>query len=187
MVGAVAMAAAIAAMQRIGMDQIAAHEAELTAYALRRMGQIDGLRIYGATDPRRSGDRLGVIPFNIGALPYALGAAVLGTEFGIGVRNGCFCAHPYLIKLLGLSQNDVQQVRTSMANGDMNTMPGMVRVSFGMYNTIEDVDALIIALRQIATSAYDGKYILDRARGEYSALGWSPSVVDHFSVANRAK
>ena len=186
-VGAVALAAAIEAMQRIGMDQIATHEAELTAYALHRMGQIDGLRIYGDADPLRSAGRLGVIPFNVGALPHALVAAVLGTEFGIGVRNGCFCAHPYLIQLLGLSRDDVQWVRASMADGDMSTMPGMVRVSFGMYNTLEDVDELIAALRRIATGDYAGTYILDRASGEYAANGWSPDVADHFSVAAKVK
>ena len=187
LVGAVALAAAIEAMQRIGMDQIATHEAELTAYALHRMGQIDGLRIYGDADPLRSAGRLGVIPFNVGALPHALVAAVLGTEFGIGVRNGCFCAHPYLIQLLGLLRDDVQRVRASMADGDMSTMPGMVRVSFGMYNTLEDVDELIAALRRIATGDYAGTYILDRASGEYAAIGWSPDLADHFSVAARVK
>lgn len=186
-VGAVALASAIEAMQQIGMDQIATHEAELTAYALHQMVRIEGARVYGVADPKRSADRLGVIPFNIGTLPHALVAAVLGTEFGIGVRNGCFCAHPYLIQLLGLSHEDVQRVRTSMASGDRGTMPGMVRVSFGMYNTMDDVDVLITALRQIAAGKYAGKYILDRTSGEYAAIGWRPDVADHFSVADRVR
>ena len=66
-------------------------------------------------------------------------------------------------------------------------MPGMVRVSFGMYNTLEDVDELIAALRRIATGDYAGTYILDRASGEYAAIGWSPDLADHFSVAARVK
>lgn len=186
-VGAVALAAAIEAMQRIGMDQIATHEAKLTAYALHQMAQIDGLRIYGETDPQRSADRLGVIPFNLGALPHALVAAVLGTEFGIGVRSGCFCAHPYLVQLLNLSRDDVERVRASMAEGDKGSMPGMVRISFGMYNTKDDVDALTTALRLIAAGDYAGTYSLDRKSGEYTAHGWSPDIAEHFSVSGGAK
>lgn len=181
-VGAVALAAAIEVMQRIGMDQIASHEADLTAYALHRMAQIEGLQIYGDDAPQRAANRLGVIPFNLGSLPHALVAAVLGTEFGIGVRNGCFCAHPYLIRLLGLSDDDVQIVRSRMIDGDKGAMPGMVRVSFGMYNSRADVDALIAALRRIALGDYAGTYVLDRASGEYAAVGWSPEVADHFTL-----
>ena len=81
--------------------------------------------------------------------PTYLLAAVLATEYGIGVRNGCFCAHPYLVRLLGLTDDDVQRVRAGLKQGDRRALPGMVRVSFGTYNTFEEVDRLVAALGEL--------------------------------------
>lgn len=181
-VGAVAFAAAIEALNAIGMDSVARHETELTAYALERLAGIDGLRVYGEAAPERAAHRLGVIAFNLGTIPHALVAAVLGTEFGIGVRNGCFCAHPYLVRLLDLTHEDVAQHRARLAAGDRGAMPGMVRVSFGTYNTFEEVDRLADALRRIARGEYRGEYKQDRASGEYSAQGWAPDPASFFAL-----
>ena len=126
------------------------------------MARIEGLRVYGDADPGRSAQRLGVIAFNLEPYPHALVAAVLATEFGIGVRNGCFCAHPYLIRLLGLSAADVFRLRGRMAAGDRGAVPGMVRVSFGHYSTHDEVDALVDALQRIARGEIQGDYGLDR-------------------------
>jgi selenocysteine lyase/cysteine desulfurase len=171
-VGAVALAAAIRALQNVGMSAIARHEAGLTAYALQRLSQIDGLRLYGDTDPMRAALRLGVIPFNLEGVDHGLVAAILGAEFGIGVRNGCFCAHPYLVHLLGMTRRDAERLRADMAAGDRTRVPGMVRISFGMYNSFDEVDALLDALGTIARGAHRGRYIQDRASGDYSAQGW---------------
>lgn len=165
-VGAVALAAALRALQGIGMEAIAQHEAELTAYALRRLSQVSGLRVYGDALPERAAQRLGVIPFNLVARSHFLVAAVLSTEHGIGVRNGCFCAHPYLMHLLGLTTTAAQTIRTQMAQGDWRGMPGMLRVSFGLYNTERDVDRLVDALQQIARGEVRGRYVQDQASGE---------------------
>ncbi len=107
---------------------------------------------------------------------------MLATEFGIGVRNGCFCAHPYLAHLLGLTQGELAQVAACMAAGDRSAIPGMVRVSFGAYNTREEVDTLADALERIAGGGYRGDYVQDPASGEYAALGWSPPDVPFFSA-----
>ncbi len=82
-VGAVALAAAIKALKLLGMQAIAEHEASLTAYTLERMRAVDGIEIYGDTDPQAASTRLGVIPFNVKELSHFLVAAILGTEFGI--------------------------------------------------------------------------------------------------------
>jgi selenocysteine lyase/cysteine desulfurase len=182
-VGAVALAAAIRALQGIGMEAVARHESELTAYALERLGGIEGVRIYGDADPVRAAQRLGVITFNLAGRSHFLVAAVLGTEFGIGVRNGCFCAHPYLIRLLGLTADEVQQVRTAMAAGDGRAMPGLVRVSFGAYNIFEEVDALVEALGKIARGEFRGEYVQDRATGEYVTRDFSPDPALYFNVS----
>jgi cysteine desulfurase/selenocysteine lyase len=184
-VGAVALAAAVRAMQAIGMEAIARHESELTAYALQRLARVPGLRLYGDAAPAHAARRLGVITFNLDGLHHALVAAVLSTEFGIGVRNGCFCAHPYLARLLDLDDAALQALRACITSGDHGAVPGMVRVSFGIYNGTDDIDALVDALHLIAHGAMRGAYAQDRASGEFEARGWSPDPRAFFTPGAR--
>ena len=181
-VGVVALAAAVKALETIGMTAIADHEAELTAYTLERLGSIDGVQIYGDANPAATANRLGVVPFNIQGLSHFLVAAILGAEFGIGVRNGCFCAHPYLLHLLGLSAQEADGVRRSILANDRGDMPGMLRVSFGMYNTAEEVDVLIDAVQRIARGKYYGRYQQDVRSGEYRAVDWNPDLSHYFRL-----
>ena len=181
-VGAVALAAAVKALQSIGMTAIADHEAELTAYTLERLQSIDGVRIYGDPDPASTSSRLGVIPFNVGGMSHFKVAAILGAEFGIGVRNGCFCAHPYLLHLLGLSHEESEAVRRNILADDRREMPGMVRVSFGMYNTAEEVDVFVDAVGRIARGKVYGRYEQDAQSGEYRAVDWNPDLSHYFRL-----
>ncbi len=103
-IGAIALAAATRALRQIGLDQIAAHERELTRYAIERLADVPDLRIHGPTCISGATVRLGVIPFTIEGIDHALIAAVLGYEHGVGVRSGYFRAHPYIAHLLGLDQ-----------------------------------------------------------------------------------
>jgi len=180
--GAVALAAAIRELERVGMDAVARHEAELTAYALPQLAAIPGLRIYGDPDPARAAERLGVIPVNLEGMSHFLVAAILGYEFGIGVRNGCFCAHPYLLHLLGVGEQQAGEVREEILRGDRREVPGMVRISFGLYNTIEEVDAVVGALQRIARGEYQGQYVQDLASGEYHPQGWKVDFERYFSI-----
>ena len=111
-VGAVAMAAAAQHLMDIDMAQVAAREETLTAYALQQLQTVPGLTLYGEQDWRRTDERVGVIPFNLDGVPHGLVAAILGYEGGIGVRSGCFCAHPYVVHLLNLSQSERQGWQT---------------------------------------------------------------------------
>ncbi len=181
-VGAVALAAAMQALARQGMERLAQHEAMLTAHALARLARIPGLRVYGDAEPAHALERLGVISFNLEGRPHALVAAMLSTEFAIGVRNGCFCAHPYLVHLLGLDAAEIGQRRAEIAAGDRRAMPGMVRISFGFYNTIADVDALADALECIARGGCAGVYEQDRCSGDYEAFGFRPDLAAHFRM-----
>jgi cysteine desulfurase/selenocysteine lyase len=180
--GAVALAAAIKALNQIGMDAIADHEAELTAYALEQLKPIEQLEIYGETDIDTVRHRLGVIPVNIKGLSHFLVAAILGTEYGIGVRNGCFCAHPYLLHLMRLTSEESNRVRRDILNNDRHDMPGLVRISFGMYNTTAEVDVVVQALRDIARGRYAGQYVQDIKSGEYHALNWQPNLAQYFNL-----
>jgi len=166
-VGAVAMALALAELQAIGMDAVAKHEAELTEHALRRLAEVPGLQLFGDPDPRRAAERLGVIPFSLHGRSHFEVAAILGHEHGIGVRSGCFCAHPYVLHLLGLNREQAAESRRRILEGDRREMPGMVRASFGLYNTLQEVDALVEALLAISRGEVRGQYTQNAQTGEF--------------------
>ncbi len=181
-VGAIALAAAINQLESVGMAEVAHHEAVLTQYALERLQAVPKLKIFGDKDPSKADDRLGVIPVQLDHVTHFLVAAILGYEFGIGVRSGCFCAHPYILHLLGLSKEEAAGVRRRMMEGDRSDMPGLVRASFGLYNTMDDVDTLVDALQCISAGNYKGKYIQDRLTGEYSLTDWHPDFSAYYKI-----
>lgn len=181
-VGAVALAAAINVMMDIGMDAIAQHEAALTAYALRRLAQVPRLHLCGDTDPERAHERLGVLPFVLEGIDHGLVATILSNEFGIAVRNGSFCAQPYLRRLLHCL-DAVINCRSAAPDGTRpSSVPGLVRISFGMYNTVAEIDALAAALTVIAQGHYRGTYRQDATTGAYSPHGSQPLFADYFSL-----
>jgi cysteine desulfurase/selenocysteine lyase len=179
-VGAVAMAVAARTLMAVGMDAIAAHEAELVAYTLERLGRLPGIRLYGETDPARAAEKVGVIPFNVEGVSHFLVAAILGYEGGIGVRSGCFCAHPYVVHLLQLDEAESARWRDHLLAGDKSDMPGMVRASFGCYNNTDDVDRLVEMLERIGRGDYRGDYVLDRHSGEYHPRGFEEPLAEYF-------
>jgi len=185
-IGAVALAAAVAQLEAIGMDQVAAHEAGLTAYSLKEFARLPGVRIFGDRSPQGAPNRLGVIPLQVDGLSHFKVSAILGYEFGIGVRSGCFCAHPYILHLLGLSHAEAQQVRSQMLAGDRSDMPGMIRASFGLYNTHDDIDRLVDALARITRADYRGEYRQVSASGEFIPQGWQPDFERYFSIKPQA-
>ncbi len=180
--GAVAMAVAAQVLMDVGMDTIAAHEAELTAYALKQLRDVPGIKIYGETDPAKVAEKVGVIPFEMENISHFLLAAILGYEGGIGVRSGCFCAHPYVVHLLGLDEESADDWRQQMLGGDRSNMPGLVRMSFGCYNDHSDVDRLMTMLYRVAEGDYQGDYQLDRASGEYTPRGYTDRLAPYFRL-----
>jgi cysteine desulfurase / selenocysteine lyase len=181
-VGAIALAAAIRQLEVVGMAAVARHEAELTTYALERLPKVPHIRIFGDPSPATSAERLGVIPLQTEGVSHFMASSILGYEFGIGVRSGCFCAHPYILKLMGLNEAEAHTVRANMLAGDRSDMPGLIRASFGLYNTTDEVDALIEALTCIAHGEYGGQYTQEKASGEYKPLGWQPDFGRYFAL-----
>ena len=179
-VGVVAFGAAAATLMHIGFDRIVAHEMMLTEHLLRGLSSIDGVTVYGPLDLPVTEDKLGVVTFNVNALPFNLVSAILSAEHAIGVRGGRFCAQPYLEHLLGLSEEEAADVRTRMLAGDPHNLPGMVRASFGLYNTVEDVDALLKGVAAIAAGRY-GEYTVDDSTGDYLPVGFNPDLNEYFS------
>lgn len=165
--GAVALATAIHMLQAVGMDKIAEHEHEMVSYAIRRMKEVPGLIIYGPTEEHELGNKVGVISFDIIGTPHAKVAAILSAEGGIGVRNGCFCAHPYVKRLLQVDEESSKALTEEILGGDRTNLPGMVRASFGCYNNHADVDRLVDMLHRIARGEYSDNYLLDRKSGTY--------------------
>lgn len=183
-VGAVAMAVAAQILMDVGMDNIAAHEDELIAYTLEKLGAIEGVTIYGQNDPAKSAEKVGAIPFNLAGVSHFKLAAILGYEGGIGVRSGCFCAHPYVVHLLQLSDEEAGSWQAQMLAGDKSNMPGMVRASFGCYSNKADVDRLVTMVQRIADGDYAGNYVVDSATGEYTPVGHTDDFSDYFLLEN---
>lgn len=122
-VGSTAMAKALDYVSAIGMNNIAAHEHELTMYAMQRMKEIPGMRIFGEAEHKG-----GVISFLVGDIHH-FDMGTLLDRLGIAVRTGHHCAEP-LMHRLGIE--------------------GTVRASFGMYNTKEEVDALVAGIERVS-------------------------------------
>ncbi|MBN1433847.1 aminotransferase class V-fold PLP-dependent enzyme, partial [Candidatus Fermentibacterales bacterium] len=179
-VGAVAMATAARVLMSEGMERVAAHEQELIEYALGELSSVPGLRLYGESDPGRASERVGVIPFALEGLDHALVAAIAGYEGGIGVRNGCFCAHPYVTCLLGLSQGESERWRSSVAAGDRSSLPGLVRMSLGCYSETRDIDRLVEMLHRIVEGNYSGRYAKSSGTGEYYPDGYRERFQEFF-------
>ncbi len=111
---------------------------------------------------------MGVAAFTVDGLHHALAAARLSAEWGIAVRHGCFCAHPYLIRLLGLGKDAVHAYRDQVLHGDHRTMPGAVRASVGLGTSGAEIDTLLAAVAELA----GGKpasvpYIQNRETGDF--------------------
>lgn len=163
-VGAVALAEATKTIRAIGLERIAAHEAALIAYALHSLQKLPGVTVYGDRDPERAASRSAVIPFTLDSVPSHLVAACLGFEWGIGVRSGCFCAQPYVMSLLGLNPN---RVRYNILHNRRDLVEGLVRISFGLYNTVEEIDMLAEALAAIAKGRHE-RYAVNMRTGSFT-------------------
>jgi selenocysteine lyase/cysteine desulfurase len=181
-VGAVALAQAIRILEKIGWNNIIEHEASLTRYALEKLKKISGVSLYGDKDVAHSYDRLGVITFNVNSLSHALVAAILSYEWGIGTRNGCFCAHPYVKCLLNVDDEESKDMEQRILARDRSTLPGFVRASFGIYNTKEEIDVLCDALSAIAKGNYRSGYLLNKERGEYYRTDTVDEFEKYFSI-----
>jgi selenocysteine lyase/cysteine desulfurase len=151
--GAVAFAAALRFLEDIGMEEIRAHELVLVERAMDGLAKLDGVRLLGHPDPTI---RIGALALDIEGVPHELAATILNREAAIAVRNGCFCAHPYLHRLLGLE--DTAELRRRLAAGEDVELPGAVRPSFGVFNTEEEVDEMVRMIGVIRDRAWRGDY-----------------------------
>ncbi len=142
-IGSIALSSAIKEISKIDMYEIEQIEHSLTLYATQNMMSIKSIVLYGNYDDLDN--KVSIIPFNIEGMHHSIVAKALAFEFGIAVRSGCFCAHPYLQSLLKIPNDMVEK----MAFTPKDLQPGMVRISFGLYNTIGEINAFLYALTRI--------------------------------------
>jgi cysteine desulfurase / selenocysteine lyase len=121
---AIGLGAAVDYLQALGMDRVRAHEVDVTGYALKRLGELDGLRVYGPSEVEHRG---GMVSFTLGDIHPHDVAQVLDSD-GIAVRAGHHCAKP-LLRRLGVQAT--------------------TRASFYLYSTTEEVDALVAGLEKV--------------------------------------
>jgi cysteine desulfurase / selenocysteine lyase len=143
--GVVGMTCALKLLKSIGLENVRQHEIALTRKALQGMQALGGITIYG--NPAAEA-RLGVISFNVDGVSELMTAAVLSEEGGLAVRNGRFCAHIYMDRLL--------RIHHEGRAGDVPT--GAVRASFGLYNDEADVDRFLNELAKVRDRAWVGRY-----------------------------
>jgi selenocysteine lyase/cysteine desulfurase len=164
--GAVALGAACTELQRCGMDAVAQHERELLEHLDRRLQRIPRITVHRLWHGAHV-DRLGVCTFTLDGMHHALVAAALSAEHAVGVRHGCFCAHPYITHLLGLTPKEADAVRNELRRGEHAHVPGAVRASFGIGTTHDDVDALCDALAELTGQGPRLDYVQDHASGDF--------------------
>lgn len=168
--GAIALAAAATALQRVGLDRVEAHERRLLAYLEAQLDELPRVKRHRLwTGPNI--DRLGICTFGVDGMSHALIAAVLSAEHGIGVRHGCFCAHPYIAHLLGISYEQAHGIRERLRRGEHAGIPGAVRASFGIGTTIEDIDRLVAGLGQLLEQGPKLTYKQDPTTGDFIPEG----------------
>ncbi len=172
LLGICALSRAMETLTEIGMQKIADHEQSLTRYTLARLEKIPGITIVGGCQMVNLTQRLGVIPIQAEGYNHAQLAAILGYEWGIGVRNGCFCAHPYIKHLLGVSDAELDGFLEELRGGRQRLLPGLVRISLGLHNTPADIDYLGTALETILRHGPQATYRFDAATESYSPEGF---------------
>ena len=143
--GVVALSEAVRSLGSIGMESLEVYELSLVEYALATLVKVPGIQFYCDNEIR---DRVGIIPFNIDGLPHQVVAAALSAESGIAVRSGCFCSQPYVQKLMNIPRNEI---RRRIKNPAL-FHPGMVRLSFGLYNNYDEIDVLVEKLCEISSN-----------------------------------
>ena len=174
-IGAIALAAACSALDTAGggttgtgMAVVANHERALLAQLEARLERIDRLTMHRLW---ADADRVGICTFTVADMSHALVAGILSAEHGIGVRHGCFCAHPYITHLLGIDATARPAIVARLVAGERAGIPGAVRASFGIGTTEDDVDRLATALEDICSLGPQLDYVEDSATGDFEPVG----------------
>ncbi len=183
--GAIGLAAVLEVLDKAGMDVIHNEETDLINYALTELKKIPEIHIYGETDIDLC-PRAGSISFNVIGVDHGLTAAILNDYFNIAVRNECFCAHPYVKEMI---IDDLLDFTSELGEDNFEEevflKSGMVRASVGLYNTQEDIDTLVSALKEIISNTDElcSHYKTD-SLGNYFHSSFDSDSLNLFSTAS---
>ncbi len=146
--GAIALAAVMQALEQYGKDNINRHNRELILSLVSSLSKQPNIVIYGDQDSQRTG----AIAFNHSQIDHGLLAAILNDYYAIAVRNECFCAHPYVSSMLKeeLWKLDLDDISPDQEQAYINAKRGMVRISISLYNNQSDIDYLINSIKEIS-------------------------------------
>jgi len=183
--GAITLGSSIHVLETIGMDHILNEDLQLIQYAMDQLKIFKEIYIYGDTNTK-SCPRAGTIAFNIIGMNHGLVASILNDYFNIAVRNECFCAHPYVQQMLHVThEKELNECESKDNHLSWKVEPwmGMVRVSFGLYNSKNDVDELINALSAITKNSkkFHNIYGINQ-NGDYQHKQFKFSSTDFFSL-----
>jgi selenocysteine lyase/cysteine desulfurase len=148
LIGALALVKAMEILARVGLDNVHAAENQLADYIYDGLKRESGVFVYGGA---RQKNAVSIVSFNIEGMHHRQVSRILSAEYGISVRSGMFCAHPYVTKLLKISEAELKE----MAARKLKFLPGMVRVSLGVYNTKSEADKLLAAVNTIVCRKKD--------------------------------
>jgi selenocysteine lyase/cysteine desulfurase len=163
-IGAVALRAAIGALEDIGWPAIVSHDRRI-AWSLRRgLAAIPGVRLLG---PGLDTETLPVVTFAVDGVPDAVVAARLAAEDAVGVRHGSFYAYPYLARLLGLSPAEARASAHRARHDGGGEAVGAVRASAGINTSDQDVARLLAALARLVASEPPVRYLRDPSTGDF--------------------
>ena len=140
--GVVGLGKAIDILQEVGFDAIEEHEKSLNRKLMDGLKQVENVIIYG--DSEDLSDRVGVISFNFSDVNSFHLSRKMSEIGAVATRRGAFCAHPYVWRLMGISEEE----QRGLVECDDSGTPGMIRVSFGIYNTEEEVDEFLKILNE---------------------------------------
>lgn len=157
-IGAAALCASIVTIEKMSISDIDIYERGLKSYLIHELKNIPEAFIYIDSDIEHS---VGIVPFNVDGIPHEMLSKILSYDFGIATRSGCFCAQPYVQRILNISEEEAEIFRKQK-----HGRPGMVRVSFGLYNTEEEVERFISALKKIIKNK--DKYLSKYSENDFS-------------------
>lgn len=147
-VGAITLGAVLEVLMRIGMDAIREKEIPLIDMLWKELSAIEEVNLYGPAPD--DVPRTGTMTFNIKGFDHGLTAAALNDYHNIQVRNGCFCAHPYVREMLKRELWDMDLDPNALnAEADIERKRGMARASLGLYTSEDDLRALIAAIKDL--------------------------------------
>ncbi len=168
-IGAIAIAEAIKIICALGYNKISEYESGIVTKTYAELKKIKEVKLYIPKSILGS-----VITFDLKGFNHYLVAEILANEYGTGVRAGSFCTYELIRKLKNIFSMEDKKIESEIDTEITKNIPGVVRASFSIFNSLEDVDRFVKAIQEIVKTRpkeYEKKYIRDEKTGRYSLNG----------------